>query len=386
MAARPRKYTINVENLYQKTDKRNGKTYYNYKHPETGTWIGLGTDREKAFAAAKEANLVFAERRLDMLHLIIDSNPKATAIVGISVKQWIERYIKIQYERMADGKLKPETVRTKVYRAELMTRFMGSKGIREVTTKDIFDVLEQYKEKNKMGMARNIQVAWRDVFIEAQYAGEVESGFNPVTATRKVQVTTKRKRLTTNDVDVLFNSKIFKSRKYINLATKIAITTALRRVDIVNLKFSDVKNGFLFVSLSKSNGNTKLAFPLELTNPYLNQSLGDIIKECRGTRIVSKHLIHHTRNKTGRYTVSKGQFVEAATITTTFYEAKTECKDLLSDFSVSFHELRSFAERTYREVGVDTKVLLGHKNQETTDTYNDDRSDQYTFIQLPSNM
>lgn len=386
MAARPRIYKNHVENLYQKTDKRNGKTYFSYKHPESGKFIGLGSDRDKAFAAAKEANLVFAERRLDSLRMIIDSSPKVVASIGISVKSWIERYINLQYARMKDGKLKPETVRTKVYRAELMVRYLGSKRLKEVTTKDIFDVIEQYTSKEKYGMARNIQAAWRDVFIEAQYAGEVESGFNPVSATRKVQVEVKRKRITTDDVTTLFNSKIYRSRHYLKMASKIAITTGLRRGDIVGLKYSDIKDGHLLVSLNKSNGKTKLAFPLELTNPYLNQSLSEIISECRSTKIVSKYLIHHNRNMISRNSIVKGQKVTAETITTAFYEAKKECRSLLSDFSVSFHELRSFSERTYREAGFDTKILLGHKNQETTDTYNDNRSDQYTFIKLPSNM
>lgn len=386
MAARPRIYKNHVENLYQKTDKRNGKTYFSYKHPESGKFIGLGSDRDKAFAAAKEANLVFAERRLDTLRLIIDSDPKAVVSVGISVASWVERYIKLQDSRMKDGKLKPETVRTKVYRAELMTRYLGSKRLREVTTKDIFDVIEQYTSREKFGMARNIQAAWRDIFIEAQYAGEVDTGFNPVSSTRKVQVEVKRKRITEDDVTALFSSKLYRTRHYLKMASKIAITTGLRRGDIVNLKYSDIKDGHLFVSLNKSNGRTKIAFPLELTNPYLNQSLADIIAECRSTKIVSKYLVHHTRNQISRNSIVKGQRVNAETITTAFYEAKTECKDSLSDFSVSFHELRSFAERTYRDAGFDTKILLGHKNQETTDTYNNNRSDQYTFIKLPSNM
>ena len=31
------------------------------------------------------------------------------------------------------------------------------------------------------------------------------------------------------------------------------------------------------------------------------------------------------------------------------------------------------AERLYRKQGVDTRILLGHKRQSMTDTYNDDR-------------
>ncbi|MCG6228770.1 hypothetical protein [Vibrio furnissii] len=64
-------------------------------------------------------------------------------------------------------------------------------------------------------------------------------------------------------------------------------------------------------------------------------------------------------------------------------EAKRECSKSVAESSFSFHELRSFAERTYRDAGYDTKVILGHKHQAMTDKYNDDRSDSYTYIVAP---
>nr|WP_281347270.1 tyrosine-type recombinase/integrase [Yersinia canariae] len=39
----------------------------------------------------------------------------------------------------------------------------------------------------------------------------------------------------------------------------------------------------------------------------------------------------------------------------------------------TFHEKRSLSEQLYREQRIDTKSLLGHKNQAMTDKYNDDR-------------
>ena len=39
----------------------------------------------------------------------------------------------------------------------------------------------------------------------------------------------------------------------------------------------------------------------------------------------------------------------------------------------SLHEVRSLSERLYRSQGIQTQHLLGHKNQEMTDKYNDER-------------
>ena len=381
MAARPRKYQRNVDNLYQKTDKRNGKTYFTYRHPETGKFIGLGSDQEKAFAAAAEANRLFAERQLEQYQILLDHNPVKVSQKGVSAKAWIDRYTSLQKERRQQGELKPTTLTNKLHRARLFAERFGNKGMKEITTKDIVDVLDEYKEKNKIGMAQSIRSIWKDIFLEAQYAGIVDSGFNPVATTREIRRTTQRKRINEADIREIMTTKAYKSRHYLQMAVKLAITTGLRREDIANLKFNNIKNGYLFVSTSKSNGKTNLAFPLELSNPFLNESLGEIIAECRSTRIVSRFLVHHTKKGRGNNTADKGDQVPVNTISSTFLDARKESSVATKNFS--FHELRSFAERTYREAGFDTKTLLGHSSQTTTDMYNNDREQQYTYIQLP---
>jgi len=386
MAARPRKYINNIPNLYQKTDKRNGKTYFTYKHPITGKFVGLGSDRDKAFDIARQSNVLIAEQRLEQLKFVIQQDKQAVKIIGISASEWTKRYIGIQEERLNKGDLKPETVRTKIYRAGLFGERFKNTGIKDITTKDIATVLDEYKSRGKDGMARNIRNAWKDMYLEAQYAGEVESGFNPVVSTRNVKVTPQRVRIKNEDLSEIMNTSYYKDRHHLIMAVKLAVTTGLRRSDITGLKFSDVKDGYLLVALSKSNGKTKLAFPLELTNPFLGQSLGDIIKECRSTKIVSKYLVHHIKHHQARYEAKKGQKVNPPSLSVMFREAKELCSPEVSEKNFSFHELRSFAERIYREAGYDTKTLLGHSSQETTDTYNDSRDHQYTFIKLPSTM
>lgn len=48
----------------------------------------------------------------------------------------------------------------------------------------------------------------------------------------------------------------------------------------------------------------------------------------------------------------------------------------------TFHEQRSLSERLYRAQGIDTKILLGHKTQSTTDRYNDDRGKEWTKLAI----
>ena len=49
----------------------------------------------------------------------------------------------------------------------------------------------------------------------------------------------------------------------------------------------------------------------------------------------------------------------------------------------SFHELHPLAERLYRDQGgVDTRVLLGHKHENTTALYHDTRGAEWTVVKL----
>jgi hypothetical protein len=46
----------------------------------------------------------------------------------------------------------------------------------------------------------------------------------------------------------------------------------------------------------------------------------------------------------------------------------------------TFHELRSLSEREYREQGINTKKLLGHKREAMTEVYNDVRGCDWTKV------
>ena len=48
----------------------------------------------------------------------------------------------------------------------------------------------------------------------------------------------------------------------------------------------------------------------------------------------------------------------------------------------TFHEQRSLSERLYREQGLDTQKLLGHKSRKMTDRYNDDRGKDWIIVDI----
>ncbi|WP_373863683.1 hypothetical protein [Klebsiella variicola] len=56
-------------------------------------------------------------------------------------------------------------------------------------------ITDEYKAKGKARMAQTLRSVWIDLFREAQHAGEVEPGYNPALATRKVVARVNRSRL-----------------------------------------------------------------------------------------------------------------------------------------------------------------------------------------------
>ncbi|MFD2177791.1 phage integrase Arm DNA-binding domain-containing protein [Veronia pacifica] len=382
MAARPRTHKIDIPNFYQRLDKRDGRVYFQYRDPRTGRFHSLGSDKKRAQTIANELNERISQQLLDHYQHILDQSPPKVAKRGISTKAWCQRYMKLQRERAKNGELAENTVRQRYYDVIILEERLGQTGLKDIDTKSLAKIIDEYKAQNKIHRARRIRSTWIDVFKEALHAGEIEGGVNPAVATRGPRLKVSRNRLTKDDWLALVASAKKQSFPYVIHSLYLALTTGLRRQDLCNLKFSDIKNGHLLVSISKSRGQTKLAFPLTLTNPLVGMSLGKVIEQCRNTGVLSRYLLHLT---TKHAPTKKGQPVSAVSISISFQKLRNESGLTWEQGSPpSFHELRSLAERTYAELGYDTQALLGHKSQKMTDKYHDNRGSEYTFIIDPS--
>lgn len=96
--------------------------------------------------------------------------------------------------------------------------------------------------------------------------------------------------------------------------------------------------------------------------------------------MVSPYLVHffHTTSQAER-----GSQVQATTITTNFSQARDKTGiEWGKGTPATFHEQRSLSERLYKNQGVDTKVLLGHKTQQQTDKYHDDRGKGWNILKV----
>ncbi|MFP7327449.1 phage integrase Arm DNA-binding domain-containing protein [Serratia marcescens] len=371
--ARPRKYNVTIPGLSCFTDARTKKVYWRYKHPVTGKFHGLGTDEEAARMIAAEANSRLAEQKMSQLLIARDKISRNLG-EGISVSGWLDRYWKIQEERCAIGEIKPITLNQKKYPVEVMRQAIGNKDITAITVRDIIDTLTPFKERGQNGMAKVVRSVMSDVFQEAQQAGEVSPGFNPAKAAKAPKTKVQRQRLTIDEWRTIYEQAA-NAPRHLQRAMLLAVVTGQRLGDISNMKFADIWDNHLHVTQSKTGA--RIAIPLDLRCDELEITLGQVISMCRD-RIVSPYLLHH------HHTVARakrGGRIQEQTISGAFSDARDASGLKWTDGTPpTFHEQRSLSERIYRAQGIDTKLLLGHKNQQMTDKYNDDRGREWTVI------
>lgn len=375
MAARPRTHNITVPNLYRKLDKRNGKVYWQYKHPLTGIFHSLGTDAEEAALVASQANTIIAEQQTKQILSINDrlSNIKNKKI-GISVTNWIDKYLEIQKERVDLGELKLNSYKQKIKPLNLFKQHSGLFSLQDITTLEIAKIIDSVKALGHDRMAQVVRMVLIDVFKEAQHAGHVPPGYNPALATKQPRNKVKRERLTFEEWKIIY-VQAENHPPYLQYGMLLALVTGQRIGDIVKMKFSDVWDDMLHIEQEKTG--SKLAIPLSIKCDAIDMTLRQVIAKCRDA-VVSKYMVHY-RHTTSQ--AKRGEQVTASTLTTTFKKARDKCGITWEKGTApTFHEQRSLSERLYREQGLDTKRLLGHKSQKMTDKYNDDRGKDWQII------
>lgn len=366
MAARPRKNNVSVPNLYPLYSRKVNKVYWRYKHPITGKFHALGTNEAEAIAIATEANTRLAEQRTRQI----------LAISEITTSTWLDRYQAIQNDRLKSGDIKLNTYKQKAKPVSLLRERAGLKLISAVDVRDIAQLLDEYIAAGQPRMAQVVRSVLIDVFKEAQHYGEVPPGYNPALATKQPRRKITRQRLSLEEWKKIFDIADA-SHRYMGNAMLLALVTGQRLGDISRMKFSDIWDDHLHVVQEKTG--SKIAIPLSLRLNAINWSLRDVVARCRDYA-VSPYLVHFFRSTSQ---AERGAQVKSNTLTMNFSKARDLAEINWGEGSpATFHEQRSLSERLYKEQGLDTQKLLGHKTQQQTDRYHDDRGKGWSKVAL----
>lgn len=354
-------------NLYQ-----NGAGYFYWRDPDKHEDHGLGRDQARAFSEARAANLAVEQRRgnYTLAQRILEPE-------GKMLSEWATEYEKIYIDTRGGAAATIQTVKAGI-RAVRTAPFIDT-HLRRIKTEEVATFIEKAAAARGPQMAALMRKTLADMFREAETKGLIDGGANPVTVTRVPSFEVQRSRLTLDQFRAVY-AEALKAAPWVARSFELALLTAQRREDLTSMMFSDVKDGFLFVTQKKTK--VKLRIPVAVRLEALDLSLDDVIRRCRDS-IVSKSMLHHSRRA--------GQTVPGAplrdhTLTSGFRQAREASKIEweAGRTAPTFHELRSLAARLYAEQFNPefAQAILGHKSASMTALYRDVRGAEWVEVKL----
>ena len=366
MAARPR--STRKKNWPDHVYERGG--YYSYVSPVDGVEYGLGRDQVKAFREARAANNHLAAQRGELA--LVDRIVGGTE----TVSAWLDEYEKI----LAKRKLAEATRRFNRSLLNIIRRStIGSEVIKRVSTRQISDVIKTRTDKGQDRMALALWSCMFDVFKEAEGAGRIDRGHNPVEVATRPQPEVKRARLTLDMFNGIYAAAL-KLDPWVSNSMAMALVSTKSRDEIAEMQFPDAHDGKLWVERGKTGA--RVCIPLELRLDAIGMSIDDVVRRCRDD-VVSRWMIHHTKPRTKS---KPGERVWIDTITKGFRRAlkASGVTWQAGKAPPSFHEIRSLSIRLWEEQrgAAFAQAMAGHRNADTTAIYLDVRGAEWTEIKI----
>jgi integrase len=330
-------------NLY--FDARRGT--YRYRRPTDGKWFQFGTDRRRAIDAAVQLNTTFL-RGGDLVAEVLG---ETTVTLG----EFLATYEKdvLPPRELAKATLDLYAVRFKQIRAGL-----AEHPIDQITIRMIAEFLEPLTPRAS-NQARAILI---DLFNHAAAKGLCPD--NPAANTIPKIEKKQRKRHTVEGLKAIRD----KSPHWLKNAIDLALITAQRRGDILDMKFEDVRDGYLYVVQNK----TEKASDAGWLKIKVTDQLGEVLSRCRDD-ILSPYLVHRRpERKKKREGKDHWTKIDERFLTRAFKDARDVAgcyRDLKEGEMPGFHEVRALALHLYKRAGKDGQKIAGHTTEGMTRNY-----------------
>lgn len=325
--------------------------YYTWRDPRDGKTHVLGRiPLAQAIYEAQEANVIVEKATV-------------TRSLADRVKLGSHTVTDLLARMPKDGKA--STQKTMKYVDARITKAIGTIECAVLTTKDVAELLESLVAEGKAPMSRQVRSRLITMGKRGMSLGWMET--NPAAMTEQAKVKVKRRRLSMEE----FLSILDKAPQVNDWLQNIMLLALVSGQDRSTCALWErPSNRDTVATVTRQKTGVTLEIPLALRMDAIGMSLGDVIARCKSTGIVSKYLIHHTKN-VGR--AVRGQSIKFSSISEAFADARV-LAGITGDDAPTFHEIRSLCKRTYlQQGGVDTKALLGHLSERTARLYENSR-------------
>lgn len=215
------------QNLY--FDAR--RSTYRYRRPTDGKWFPFGADRLKAIDAAKQLNLEFM-RGADLVGSVMGN----TSDLFTGFLDTYESDV-LPPRELAKGTLGLYAVHFRRFR-----KHFEGKTVDEITIRMIAEMLDALTPRT----ANQCRALLIDIFNHAAAKGLCPD--NPAASTINRIEKKQRKRHTVEGLKAIRD----KAPAWLQNAIDLALITAQRRTDILDMRFDGVREGFLYLVQKKT--------------------------------------------------------------------------------------------------------------------------------------
>lgn len=262
-----------------------------------------------------------------------------------------------------------KTLREYLTRIPHLKNFFGLFPIEQISVNHVASFLNQFPPQQSNHYRTFL------VFIFKHIEAQGLCQRNPAAVTLPKQIQVQRRALTESQFWAIHAI----APPFLQRAMELGLHTLLRREDICVLEFSQIREGFLWVTTHKTKAALKIR---------INQTLAEILFDCKTDGIMSPFVVHHQFHLNRLQNKKHATQVLPDYLTKEFSKARDNT-GIFGGFKTyarpTFHEIRGLGAHLYERKGVpkqQIQALLGHSDPEMTERYLSKHAERYTEICL----
>lgn len=175
------------------------------------------------------------------------------------------------------------------------------------------------------------------------------------------------------------------AQPWLQNAMDLAILILQRRSDLVDIKFSDIKEGHIKIIQKKSIKHDSVYIKIEVT-----KELAQVIQKCKADNVLLPYLVHRVPNKRTKSAMDTGNhrtYITPAYLSRAFKKVRDKVNpypDYAEDEQPGIHQGKALGSKLYkRRFGESATIMAGHTSKEMTNYYEEDPDDIECKLAVP---